>query len=139
MDYRNLNSVTKADVFPLPRIDDLLDKLGAAKYFTTLDLAAGYWQIKVEKFSQEKTAFITHQGLYEFNVMPFGVMNAPAVFQRLMQRVLMNLKASEEFVSVCLDDIIIFSKTLQDHLNHLEEVFCSLRKANLKLKPTLYL
>ena len=136
VDYRNLNSVTKAGVFPLPRIDDLLDKLGAAKYFTTLDLAAGYWQIKMEKCSQEKTAFITHQGLYEFNVMPFGVINAPAVFQRLMQRVLMNLKASEEFVSVYLDDIIIFSKTLQDHLNHLEVVFCSLRKANLKLKPT---
>ena len=81
VDYRNLNSVTKADVFPLPRIDDLLDKLGTAKYFTTLDLAAGYWQIRMEEFSQEKTAFITHQGLYEFNVMPFGVMNAPTVFQ----------------------------------------------------------
>ena len=70
----------------------------------------------MEKCSQEKTAFITQQGLYEFNVMPFGVMNAPAVFQRLMQRVLMSLKASGEFVSVYLDDIIIFSKILQDHL-----------------------
>ena len=83
----------------------------------------------MEEFSQEKTAFITHQGLYEFNVMPFGVMNAPAVFQRLMQKVLMSLKGSEEFVSVYLDDIIIFSKTLQDHLNHLEAVFCSLKKS----------
>ena len=90
----------------------------------------------MEECSQEKTAFITHQGLYEFNVMPFGVMNAPAVFQRLMQRILMSLKASEEFVSVYLDDIIIFSKTLQDLLNHLKAVFCSLRKAFL---PVIWL
>ena len=110
IDYRNLNSVTKPDLLPLPRIDDLLDKLGKARYFTTLDLAAGYWQIKVKSASQEKTAFITHQGLYEFKVMPFGVMNAPAVFQRLMQRVLMKLKASEEFTAVYLDDIIIFPR-----------------------------
>ena len=88
VDYRALNSVTKPDVFPLPRIDDLLDKLGRAKYFTTLDLKSGYWQIKVDATSQEKTAFVTHRGLYEFRVMPFGVKNAPAVFQRLMQNVL---------------------------------------------------
>ena len=87
VDYRALNSVTKPDVFPLPQTDDLLDKLGQAKYFTTLDLKCGYWQIKMDSSSQEKTAFTTHRGLYEFRVMPFGVKNAPTVFQRLMQNV----------------------------------------------------
>ena len=136
VDYRNLNSVTKPDLFPLPRIDDLLDNLGKDRYFTTLDLAAGYWQIRVKTDSQEKTAFITHQGWYEFKVMPFGVMNAPAVFQCLMQKVLIKLKTSEDFIAIYLDDIIIFSKTLQDHLDHLKDVFSCLREANLKLKAS---
>ena len=103
VDYIVLNAVTKADVFPLPRINDLLDQLGKFKYYTTLDLVSGYWQIRVHVNSQEKTAFATHQGLYEFRVMPFGVMNAPAVFQRLMQGVLSGL----QFISVYLDDVIV--------------------------------
>ena len=128
--------MTKADVHPLPRIDDLLDKLGKAKYFSTLDPAAGYWQIRVQPDSQEKTAFITHQGLYKFKVMPFGVMNAPAVFQRLMQKVLARLMmGSEDFVAVYLDDVIVFSQSLQAHLEHLTKVFACLREANLKLNP----
>ena len=100
VDYRALNSVTKQDVFPLPWIDDLLDKLGQAKYFTTLHLISGYWQIKVNAISQEKTALVTHQGLFEFRVMPFGVKNAPAVFQHLMQSVSKSLKtdSNSEFV-----------------------------------------
>ena len=80
VDYRALNSVTKPDLFPLPRISVLLDQLGSSKYFSTLDLKSGYWQIRVYLDSQERTAFITHQGLYQFRVMPFGVTNAPAVF-----------------------------------------------------------
>ena len=108
--YRSLNEVVKADVHPLLKIDDLPDKLGRAKYFSTLDLAAGYWQIKVQSDSQKKTTFITYQGLYEFKVMPFGVMNAPAVFQRLMQKVLSRLMTGpEDFVAVYLDDVIVFS------------------------------
>ena len=91
IDYRSLNLVTKADLFPIPRIDDLLDQLGKAKYYSTLDLASGYWQVQMHPDSVEKTAFITHQGLFEFNVMPFGLRNAPSVFQRLMQRVLAGL------------------------------------------------
>ena len=134
VDYRWLNAVTKADLFPLPRIDDLLDELGKAKYFSTLDLAAGYWQIRVQPDSRENTAFITHQGLYEFKVMPFGVMNAPAVFQRLMQRVLSQLVTeADSFVVVYL---VVFSRSLDTHLEHLMKVFACLRDTNLKLNPS---
>ena len=83
IDYRGLNAVTKGDSFPLPRIDDLLDDLGSARYFSTLDLASGFWQIPVHEKSQEKTAFSTPFGLFEFRMMPFGLKNAPSVFQRL--------------------------------------------------------
>jgi len=116
VDYRRLNAVTKPDTFPLPCID-LLDQLGGAKYFSTLDLAAGFCQIRMHPQSQEKTAFITPQGLYEFRVMPFGITNAPAVFQQLMQQALTSLNPEEglDFVSVYIDDILIFSWTLEDH------------------------
>ena len=128
IDYRHLNSVTKSDTFPLPRIDDLLDQLGSAKYFTTLDLAAGYWQIRVADDSIEKTAFITHNGLFEFRVMPFGLTNAPAIFQRLMQRALSGLNPAEgpDFVAVYIDDILIFSRTMEEHLHHIEQVLAQL-------------
>ena len=138
VDYRGLNSVTKLDQFPLPRIDDLLDQLGEAHYFTTLDLASGYWQIRVDKPSREKTAFVTHHGLFEFRVMPFGLTNAPAVFQRLMQKVLSGLKteSGKDFVEVYIDDVLIFSETLEGHLEHIRLVLERLKKAGLKLKPS---
>ena len=101
IDYRDLNSVT-TDTFPLPRVDELLDQLGRSKYFSTLNLASGYWQVPVHSASREKTVFITHQGLYEFQVMPFELKNAPAMFQRLMQWVLHGLNPEEgpDFVSI---------------------------------------
>lgn len=137
VDYRALNSVTKPDVFLLPRIDDLLNKLGQSKYFTMLDLKSGYWQIKVDASSQEKTAFVTQRALYEFCVMSFGVKNAPAVFQCLMQNVLSNVKgdADKDFVDMYLDDIIIFSETLNEHFSHIRKVLQCFKKANLKLNP----
>ena len=137
VDYRALNEVTKPDKFPIPRIDDLLDQLGEAHYFSTLDLASGYWQIRVDEASQEKTAFVTHEGLYEFRVMPFGLTNAPSVFQRVMQQVLsgLNPPGGRDFVAVYIDDVLIFSRTIEEHIDQLQKVLEQLRKANLKLKP----
>ena len=137
VDYRKLNEVTRKDTFPLPQIDDLLDQLGQARYSSTLDLAAGYWHIQVAPESRAKTAFVTHRGLYEFNVMPFGLTNAPAVFQRLVQEVLLGLNPDDgpEFVSAYIDDIIIFSRTLKEHMSHLRLVINHLVEAGLKLNP----
>ncbi len=136
VDYRGLNSVTKSDMFPLPRIDDLLDQLGNSRFFTTLDLAAGYWQVQVDQDSQEKTAFITPTGLYEFRLMPFGLTNAPTLFQRLMERVLEGLNAEEKkpFVEVYIDDVLFHSESMGEHVRHLEKVLERFRCANLKLR-----
>ena len=138
VDYRALNAVTKPDLYPLPRIDDLLDQLGRSCYFSTLDLASGYWQIRVHPDSVEKTAFVTPQGLFEFRVMPFGLMNAPSVFQRLMTCVLMGLNPDDgpAFVAVYLDDALVFSRTLEDHIKHLKLVIMRLQETGLKLKPS---
>ena len=134
VDYRKLNSVTKKDSFPLPRIDDTLDMLQGAKYFTTLDLMSGYWQISMESFSVEKTAFITYGGLYEFRVMPFGLCNAPGTFQRCMEAILQGLIS--KIALVYIDDVIVFSSIFEEHLSDLAKVFQRFRAANVKLKPS---
>ena len=134
VDYRRLNSVTKMDVYPLPRIDDMLDSLSEARVFSTLDLASGFWQVEVERASQEKTAFITHHGLFEFEKMPFGLSNAPATFQRLMETVLAGLVRN--ICYVYLDDILIIGKTFEEHLKNIARVLDRLQEAGLKLKPS---
>ena len=91
MDYRRLNGLIKMDVFPLPRVDDTLDMLSQMQYFSMLDLAAGYWQVRMDGDSQEKTVFTTCSGHYEFCVIPFGLCSVPCTFQRLMESVLMGL------------------------------------------------
>ena len=131
VDYRKLNKITKRDAYPLPRIDEILDSLGNAKYFTSLDLASGYWQVEMNESDKEKTAFVTKQGIFEFNVMPFGLTNAPATFQRLMDRILYDIK--DKYVLVYLDDINIYSTTFEEHMQHLQEVMERFRQANLKL------
>ena len=126
IDFRKVNAVTTRDAQPLPRIDDTLDLLGGASYFSTLDLASGYWQVEVDPLDREKTAFITPFGLHQFCVMPFGLSNAPATFQRLMEQVLAGLHWST--CLVYLDDIIVFSRTVADHLDQLRDVFTRLNR-----------
>ena len=134
VDYHRLNSITKMDVFPLPRVDDSLDLLAKSKYFTTLGLSSGYWQVKLAPESIEKTALVTHAGLFEFVVMPFGLHNAPATFQRLMEAVLAGL--TRDICMDYMDDILVMGATFEEHLQNLEQVFRRLREANLRLKPS---
>lgn len=133
VDYRKLNSVTKKDNYPLPRIDDMLETLEGSRWFTSLDLASGFWQVELDPKDREKTTFITRFGTYEFNVMPFGLCNAPATFQRLMDTVLRDILWQN--VVVYIDDINIGTKTFDKHLLQLEQVFLRLRQAGLKLSP----
>ena len=133
VDYRRLNAITRKDVYPLPRIEDILSALGEARYFSSLDLASGYWQVPLDDDAKQKSAFTTHRGLFEFTRMPFGLCNAPATFQRVMQRVLTDLEWRSCFVF--LDDILVVSKTFAEHLARLREVLTRLRDAGLRLKP----
>jgi hypothetical protein len=133
IDYRKLNNVTKKDNYPLPRIDDLFDMLGTSSWYTSLDLASGYWQVKMHPKDREKTAFITQYGTFEFNVMPFGLTNAPSTFQRLMDNIFKDVIG--KYVVVYLDDLNIYSSSFEEHLKHLKEVFRRLKLAGLKLKP----
>ena len=132
IDYQRLNLLTKKDSYPLPRIDDTIDKLGGAQYFSAMDLVSGYWQIDLPEEDQEKCAIIAQSGLYQPTRMPQGLTNAPATFQRIMDSILSDLKLS--CVLVYLDDINVFSRTFLDHLNHLEEVFKRLCHSGLNLK-----
>ncbi|CAB5366666.1 unnamed protein product [Rhizophagus irregularis] len=132
IDFRRINQITITDAYPLPRIDDLLEKFRVAKWFTTIDLASGYWQIEMKEEDKEKTAFICSQGLYEFNVMPFGLKNAPAIFQKTMNKIFKEYL--DKFMNVYIDDIIIYSKNWNEHLQHIKIVLEELRKANMMLK-----
>ena len=134
VDYRPLNELTKKDVYPLPRIDDCLSALGGCTYYSIFDLASGYWQIPIREEDKEKTAFLAPDGLFEFNVMPFGLCNAPATFQRLMDRCLAGLKWQS--VLVYLDDIVVFSKDFESHIKHLEEVFRRIAEYGLQFKAS---
>ena len=132
IDYRRLNSITVKDKYPLPRIDETIDYLHGAKFFSTLDLFSGYWQIEIEEADKQKKAFTTDEDHFEFNRMPFGLTNAPATFQRLINNVLR--PALKKYALVYLDDVIFFSKSIEEHIQHIEAVFELLRKVGLKIK-----
>ncbi|KAL4153814.1 hypothetical protein QTP88_001647 [Uroleucon formosanum] len=131
---KKLNQISTGDAYPLPNITEILDQLGKSRYYTTLDLAQGYHQIKMHPDHCHKTAFSTDKGHFEFLRVPFGLKGAPATFQRLMNSVLTGLNGIKAFVY--LDDIIIYALNLEDHSRKLKEVFDRLRESNLKLQPS---
>ena len=133
VDYRQLNAATVKDAFPLPRVDDSLAALSGSRWFSTLDLASGYWQVAMGGNTQEKAAFVTPSGLYEWNVMPFGLCNAPSTFARLMELVLKGFHW--KICLIYLDDVIVMGHTFEEELERLEQVFERLAWTGLKLKP----
>ena len=133
VDYRQLNSVTRKDCYPLPNIDDILTYVGKAKYFSTLDLFSGYWQVGIREECKAYTSFVVSGGgSYEFNKLPFGLCNAPATFQMLVDKLFHDMKWKE--ILCYLDDIVVFSATFEEHLARLRGVFERLRFAGLTLK-----
>ena len=135
VDFRKLNSKTVTDAYAIPRVEDSLHLLAGARYFSKLDLRSGYWQVEIKEEDKNKTAFqVGGLGFYEFNRMPFGLCNAPASFQRLMERCMGELNLRD--CLIYLDDVIIFSSTFEEHLERLDAVFSRLKQHNLKLKPS---
>lgn len=135
VDYRKLNKITEPMSFPIPHMSDVFDTLAASKaeIFSTLDLRSGFWQVPLDEESRKKAAFITHQGVFTFNRLSMGMMNAPMTFQALMTKCLKNL--NYKIALVYIDDVIVISKTFDEHLHHLEQIFSNLTAANLKLHP----
>lgn len=129
-DFRRLNSVTKDDAYPFPHTEELIEKAAAARWCTTLDLSKGYYQVPIAPTDIEKTAFITTAGKFEYTVMPFGLKNAPSVFQRLMDKVLKGCP----FASAYIDDVVITSPTWEEHLSHIRQTLQAFRAAGLTVK-----
>lgn len=126
-DFRRVNSVTKPDSFPLPRMDDCIDQVGSAKFVSKFDLLKGYWQVPLSSRAREIAAFITPKGLYSHKVMPFGLRNSLATFQHLMNRVVGDMQGC----AVYLDDVVIYSNTWDTHLERIQELFTRLAEARL--------
>jgi hypothetical protein len=132
VDSRALNEATIKNKYPLPRIDDLFDQLKGAKYFSKIDLRSGYYQLRILHEDVPKTAFVTHYGQHEFTVMPFGLTNAPAYFMNLMNKVFM--EELDKFVVVFIDDILVYSRSTEEHHQHLRIVLGKLRDHQLYAK-----
>ena len=130
--YRKVNSVTKTDTFPIPRIDDCIDNIGQAKYVTKFDLLKGFWQIPLTDRAKEISAFVTPDGLYQYKVMPFGMKNSPATFQRLVNSLISNLAGCKAYI----DDAIIFSEEWERHLQTIRNFFDRLSEAKLTVNLT---
>ena len=133
VDYRRLNAVSAADCYPMPRVDELIDRLGTAKYISTLDLSRGYWQVPMSAESRKKTSFVTPFGQFEFNVMPFGLHGAPSTFQRMMDQVLQGL---ETWSAAYIDDVVVQGATWSEHITALAAVLKRLQEAGLTAKSS---
>ena len=134
VDYRALNQQTIKNRYPLPRIDEMFDRIYKGRIFSSFDLTSGYHQVRIKPQHTEKTAFCTRYGQYEFRVVPFGLSNAPAIFQTMMNRIFR--KYLDDFIVIFLDDLLVFSLNEQDHLKHIEIVFKLLKENQLYLKPS---
>lgn len=132
IDYRKLNAIIVKSKFPMPIVDELLDELAGTKWFSKLDLRAGYHQIRIVPQDEFKTTFKTHHGQFEFKVMPFGLTNAPSTFQCLMNSIFAD--HIRNFVLVFIDDILVYSQDFEQHLQHLQIVFDILRQQQLFAK-----
>ena len=136
-DFRYLNSVTAKDAYPIPRIHESLSKLGDAKFFTTLDLGSDFWQVPFTKQDRDKTWFACELGLFQWKRMPFGLCNATATFQRLMAHALISVTKKYGNLVMCyVDDVVIATPTLEDHIERLDEVFACMKRSGLKCKPS---
>jgi hypothetical protein len=133
IDFRRLNSLTEFDTYPLPVFDETTSTLHGARYFSVLDCYSGFWQISIREEDKQKTSVSVPCGKYEFNRLPYGLSNSPSSFQRLMYVVLKNLVGTECWVFI--DDVIIFSKSAEEHAQRLENVSQRFDKANLQLRP----
>ena len=134
IDYRRLNAVTLKDAFPIPHVKDALDSLRGARYFGTIDMLSGYWQLPMTQEARDRSAFCTRRGLFEFTRTPFGLVNAPASFCRLMQLIFKDMLHKRCFVY--LDDIIVFASTPEELIERLDAVFTRLREYGLKAKAS---
>ena len=133
IDFSELNKLTTKDSYPLPRIDDAIESLSHSRIFSIMDCTAGFWQIETHPLDRHKAAFLTHDGLYEFNVMPMGLKNSPATFQRMMDTVLSGLQW--RFALAYMDDVLVYSKNIEDHFSHMTQVLNRLLEAGLTIKP----
>jgi len=133
VDYKPVNSITVSDNYPMPRMDDMIATLGECSYFSTFDLSKGFHQIEMNPSDKIKTAFISHRGAWQFKRMPMGLKNSPATFQRCVDTVLGYLKW--KFCAVYFDDIVVFSKTFEDHMYHIKEVLKRVQAAGLTINP----
>jgi hypothetical protein len=144
VDYRLLNVITIKYQYPMPRVDDIIDSVNGAMFFSSCDATSGFWQLRLHPTDIPKTAFRTPSGLYQWRVLPFGLSNSPAVFQRTMSSFFQKTFTDTEgntcnalgtFIKVYLDDVLIFSKTAEDHLQHLKFVFSTLKENGIYLNP----
>lgn len=132
IDFRRLNNITVFDPEPIPNIEDLMGQISKGRYFSKLDLSKGYWQIPIAVGDRDKTAFVTREGLFQFKVLPFGMVNAPAFFSRMMRRL---LEGCNDVVNY-IDDILIFTETWEQHVLALRRVLDRIREAGLAVRPT---